>query len=70
MARYTAAAFIGSLLLFLVQPMLGRTMLPMFGGSAAVWGVYDVIGTKNGNASLTLDFSTTQFFASPVIITW
>lgn len=39
MARYTAAAFIGSLLLFLVQPMLGRTMLPMFGGSAAVWGV-------------------------------
>ena len=39
LARYTAAAFIGSLLLFLVQPMLGRTMLPMFGGSAAVWGV-------------------------------
>ena len=37
---------------------------------AAVWGAYDVTGTKNGNATLTLDFSTTQFFASPVIITW
>ena len=36
---------------------------------AAVWGAYDVTGTKNGNASLTLDFSTTAFFASPVIIT-
>lgn len=31
--------FLGSFLLFLIQPMLGRTLLPMFGGSAAVWGV-------------------------------
>ena len=37
---------------------------------AAVWGAYDVTGTKNGHASLTLDFSTTAFFASPVIITY
>ena len=36
---------------------------------AAVWGAYDVTGTKNGNATLTLDFATTRFFASPVIIT-
>lgn len=34
-----AAVFAGSFLLFLVQPMLGRTLLPLFGGSAAVWGV-------------------------------
>ncbi len=33
------AVFTGSFLLFLVQPLLGRTLLPMFGGSAAVWGV-------------------------------
>ena len=36
---------------------------------AAVWGAYDVTGTKNGNATLTLDFSTTRFYASPVIVT-
>ncbi len=36
---------------------------------AAVWGRYDVTGTKNGNATLTLDFSTTRFFESPVVIT-
>ena len=33
------AVFLGSFLLFLVQPMLGRTLLPIFGGSAAIWGV-------------------------------
>ena len=37
---------------------------------AAVWGSYDVTGTKYGNATLTLDFSTTRFFASPVVITY
>ena len=37
---------------------------------AAVWGSYDVTGTKGGNAKLTLDFATTQFFASPVIVTY
>ncbi len=37
---------------------------------AAVWGAYDVTGTKNGNATLTLDFATTRFFESPVIVTW
>ena len=36
---------------------------------AAVWGAYDVTGTKNGNAKLTLDFATTKFYASPVIVT-
>ena len=34
-----AAIFFGSFLLFLLQPMLGRTLLPVFGGSAAVWTV-------------------------------
>ena len=31
--------FIGSFLLFGVQPMIGRTLLPAFGGTAAVWVV-------------------------------
>jgi len=33
------AIFAGSFLLFWVQPMLGRALLPFFGGSAAVWVV-------------------------------
>ena len=35
----------------------------------SVWGAYDITGTKNGNATVTLDFSTLQFFASPVTVT-
>ena len=31
--------FLGSFLLFGIQPMLGRLLLPGFGGSAAVWSV-------------------------------
>ena len=31
--------FLGSFLLFLAQPMVGRTLLPLFGGTAAVWVV-------------------------------
>ncbi|MCR4611855.1 MAG: hypothetical protein K5644_08155 [Lachnospiraceae bacterium] len=34
-----------------------------------VWGGYDVTGVKGGNATLTVDYSTTQFFSSPIIIT-
>lgn len=33
-----------------------------------VWGSYDVTGTKGGSASLTLDFSTTRFYYSPVTV--
>ena len=31
--------FIGSFLIFGIQPMVGRTLLPVFGGTAAVWVV-------------------------------
>ena len=37
MRRYTIAIFLGSFLLFLVQPMLARYILPWYGGSPAVW---------------------------------
>lgn len=33
------------------------------------WGAYDVTGTKGGRKTLTLDFSTTAFYHSPVIVT-
>ena len=34
-----ASVFLGSFLLFCVQPMMSRTLLPSFGGSAAVWTI-------------------------------
>lgn len=34
---FTLTVFVGSALLFLVQPMVGKLILPRFGGSPAVW---------------------------------
>jgi len=34
---YTVTIFLGALLLFLVQPMVGRMLLPLLGGAPAVW---------------------------------
>src|SRR5882724_1188456 len=34
---YTATIFLGSALLFVVQPMFARMVLPLLGGSPAVW---------------------------------
>ncbi len=34
---FAATAFLSALLLFLVQPMIAREMLPWFGGAAGVW---------------------------------
>lgn len=36
-AVFTATSFVGSTLLFLVQPMVGRLLLPRAGGSASLW---------------------------------
>src|SRR2546426_1804829 len=35
--HYAAAILVGSFLLFQVQPMIARFILPWFGGSPAVW---------------------------------
>src|SRR5271156_4874242 len=37
MLVYAASIFLSALLLFQVQPMLAKFILPWFGGSAAVW---------------------------------
>ncbi len=37
MALYAATIFLGAFLLFLVQPIMAKQILPWFGGSAAVW---------------------------------
>src|SRR5262252_10312505 len=34
---YAAAIFLSSSLLFLVEPMAGKRLLPLLGGSASVW---------------------------------
>lgn len=33
------ATFLSAFLLFLIQPLLAKELLPVFGGSAAVWGI-------------------------------
>ncbi|HEX2210727.1 MAG TPA: fused MFS/spermidine synthase, partial [Longimicrobium sp.] len=37
LATYTAAVFLSAFLLFLVQPLFGKMVLPLLGGSPAVW---------------------------------
>ncbi|HEV3138404.1 MAG TPA: hypothetical protein VGZ26_10885, partial [Pirellulales bacterium] len=37
MARYAITIFLSAFLLFQVQPLLGKFILPWFGGSPAVW---------------------------------
>ena len=37
MALYASTIFLGAFLLFLVQPIIAKQILPWFGGSAAVW---------------------------------
>ena len=37
MARYAVTIFLSSFLLFQVQPLIGKFILPWFGGSPAVW---------------------------------
>lgn len=37
MKRYVATVFLGALLLFLVQPLAARFLLPWFGGTPSVW---------------------------------
>ena len=37
LARYGAPTFLSAFLLFQVQPMLGKYILPWFGGGPAVW---------------------------------
>src|SRR5216684_8020215 len=34
---YTCTIFISALLLFLIQPIIAKAILPWFGGSAGVW---------------------------------
>lgn len=39
MAPFAIAIFLGAFLLFLVQPLIGRFVLPWFGGSPGIWSV-------------------------------
>ena len=37
MSAYVVAVFLSSFLVFLVQPLVGKYILPWFGGSPGVW---------------------------------
>ncbi|MEE2826912.1 MAG: hypothetical protein VYE64_09815, partial [Planctomycetota bacterium] len=37
MARYTLTIFLSAFLLFQIQPLVARIILPRFGGTSAVW---------------------------------
>ena len=37
MSRYALTIFLSAFLLFLVQPILGKCIVPAFGGGAGVW---------------------------------
>ena len=39
LATYTAAVFLSALLLFAVQPMFTRMVLPQLGGAPSVWSI-------------------------------
>ena len=39
MAYYTLTIFLSAFLLFALQPLMGKYLLPWFGGGAAVWTV-------------------------------
>ncbi|MCA9700929.1 MAG: ferrichrome ABC transporter permease, partial [Myxococcales bacterium] len=39
MPLYAATIFLSAFLLFLVQPVIARQILPWFGGSASVWAI-------------------------------
>src|SRR5437899_12202535 len=39
LALFGCTIFVGSALVFLVEPMVGKMVLPLFGGAPAVWAV-------------------------------
>src|SRR5947209_13790492 len=39
LALFGCTIFVGSALVFLVEPMVGKMLLPLFGGTPAVWAV-------------------------------
>lgn len=56
-----AAAFLGAFLLFQVQPLLGKAVLPWFGGAAAVWTVVMLFFQTVLVAGYAVVFLTTRF---------
>ena len=54
------AIFLGSFLLFLIEPIVGKRLLPLLGGSAAVWTTCLVFF----QASLLLGYLCAHFFAT------
>jgi len=41
MPLYAATIFLSAWLLFAIQPMMGKYLLPWFGGGAGVWPIFN-----------------------------
>ena len=65
MIAYTSAVFLGAFLLFQVQPLIARYILPWYGGSPAVWSTcllfFQVVLVLGRNMSTTLGHSRAAF---------
>ncbi len=59
---FTATIFLGALLLFLVQPMFARMVLPLLGGSPAVWNTAMVFYQAALLAGYAYAHFTTRWF--------
>ena len=59
---FTLTAFVGASLLFVVQPMVARLLLPSFGGSATVWSTAASSSRScSSSATSTRTASTNRF---------
>ena len=64
---HAATIFLSSFLLFLVQPIIAKQILPWFGGSAAVWTTclvfFQTAGSKASHVGIAID--ETSFVHAP-----
>src|SRR4051794_23999936 len=60
-ALFTVTAFVGAALLFVVQPMVARLVLPSFGGSATVWSTSSLFFQVLLLAGYTYSHGATRF---------
>src|SRR5438270_407744 len=63
---FTATLFVSAFLLFLVQPLIGRMLLPLLGGSPAVWTTCMVFF----QAALLAGYGYSNFVGSRLSLRW
>ncbi len=54
MMLFSLSIFLSAFLLFQIQPMIGKFILPWFGGTPAVWSTADVVLSNNFNGRICI----------------